>query len=219
MNRPRTPGRRGEQRGAVAVEAALITPLLLIFVFGIIEFSLLLRDSAAVGSAARVGSRMASTAAGAGVGECLTGPEAPPCTPTNTPALAQVAADAIQRAGSAMPADSVEYIWVYRANAQGFPGTATSMDGASCGVDCVEFAWNDATDRFRYASGSWQPATINACLNNVNSMTVGVYVRARHDFLTGLFGDGVDIDDRSVMKFEPLPNESCLPGTRAMDNP
>ena len=46
--------------GAVAVEAALVTPLILLMVFGIIEFTLLLKDAVAVTSAVRVGTRTAS---------------------------------------------------------------------------------------------------------------------------------------------------------------
>ncbi len=38
---------RGE-RGAVAVEAALVTPVVLLMVFGMIEFSFALRDHVAV---------------------------------------------------------------------------------------------------------------------------------------------------------------------------
>ena len=112
--------RRGE-RGAVAVEAALVTPILFLFVLGIIEMSLLMRDTVAVSSAVRVGGRVASVSAGAGPGVCQASADPPPCSPVTTPALAQAAADAIQRAGSAMPKDQIDYILVYRANSGGYP--------------------------------------------------------------------------------------------------
>lgn len=101
-------GRRTtRERGAVAVEAALVTPLIVLILFGIIEMSLLMRDHVATSSAVRVGARMSSAAADAGVGTCPTGPSPPPCTPATAPAFAQAAADAIARAGSALPKDSI----------------------------------------------------------------------------------------------------------------
>ena len=94
---------RFSQRGAVAVEAALVTPLLIIVLLGIVEMTLALKDKVAISSAVRVGARVASAAADAGPGTCDVGPTAPPCTPTSSPAFAQAAADSIQREGSAMP--------------------------------------------------------------------------------------------------------------------
>ena len=53
MFRPRG---RGE-RGAVAVEAALVTPILFLLVLGIIEMSLYMRDTISVTSSVRTGGR------------------------------------------------------------------------------------------------------------------------------------------------------------------
>lgn len=202
---------RGE-RGAVAVEAALVTPLLFFFVLGIIEMSLLMRDTVATTSAVRVGGRVASVSAGAGPGVCQASSNPPPCAPASTPALAQAAADAIQKAGSAMPKDQIEYLLVFEANAKGYPlpeGNTT----LSCSSNCVRFVWDEGLNKFRYASGSWVSTTINACVNHPNRDTVGVAMVAEHPWITGLFGDGVEIKERSVMNFEPLPSEQCMPGT------
>src|SRR5262245_42685421 len=103
------------ERGAVAIEAALVTPLLVLLVFGIIEMSLVMKDTVSVNSSVRVGARVASVSAGTGPGTCPTGPTAPPCTPAQAPALAQAAADAIQRSGTAMPKDSIEWVMIYEA--------------------------------------------------------------------------------------------------------
>jgi Flp pilus assembly pilin Flp len=46
-----------DQRGASAVEFAIIMPLLVVFVFGIIEFSILFYDKAVVTNASREGAR------------------------------------------------------------------------------------------------------------------------------------------------------------------
>jgi Flp pilus assembly protein TadG len=57
--RGRARGRRDE-RGAVAVEFALVTPLLLLLVFGIIDFGWMMNRDMLVGNASRDGARVAS---------------------------------------------------------------------------------------------------------------------------------------------------------------
>src|SRR4051794_24074229 len=88
--------RQRSERGAVAVEAALVTPLLMLLVFGIIEMSLLMRDASGVTNQVRAAARIAATEAGAGT----------PVSAT-TPTLADDAVNAIQNAGSSMPLSSV----------------------------------------------------------------------------------------------------------------
>lgn len=50
--------RKKGQRGAAVVEFAVIAPLLLVLVFGIIEFSILLFDKAMITNASREGARV-----------------------------------------------------------------------------------------------------------------------------------------------------------------
>ena len=210
MARRRVGATRSE-RGAVVVEAALVTPLLLVLLLGIMEMSMLMRDVVSVSSSARVGARMASTAAGAGPGTCKAGD--PVCTPQKAPKVAQMAADAIQTAGSAMPKDSIDYILVYQANSDGYPVPTGNKTLDVCSTNCVKYVWDDPTDKFQYAGGSWDSKSINACLNDPGLMSVGVAVRAHHDWVTGFFGKGVNLSERTVMQFEPLDNASCKPGT------
>lgn len=200
------------ERGAVAVEAALVTPLLLLLLMGIIELSLMMRDVVSTNSSVRTGARVASAAAGAGPGTCQASANPPPCTPATAPAVAQVAADAIQKAGSAMPKDSIEWILVYSANAAGYP-MPTGNTAFTCSTKCVKYVWDTGLNKFRYSSGSWSSASINACLNDAGRESVGVVLQARHNWVTGFFGDGVTLQERSVMQFEPLANETCKPGT------
>ena len=220
-----TPGRRPE-RGAVAVEAALITPVILMLVLGIVEFSLALRDHVSVTSAVRTGARMATTnsALNAGNGTCepdVPGlPPVPPCSPANTPAFAQLAAQAVQQTGTAMPKDSIDYIFVYKANDKGYPGAngATTMPAsitacAAATTPCVAYKWQDSRDRFIYAGGTWSAKSVNACPATADS--VGVYMHVTHGFITKMFGASIALGDRAVMRFEPLPTASCAGGIRA----
>jgi hypothetical protein len=202
-------GARMSERGAVVVEAALVTPLLMAMLLGIIEMALLMKDDVALTSAVRNGGRIASANAGAGPGgsaaedgSCIS-----PCTPKNSPKFAQMAANAIQSAGSALPQDSIQELWIYKANDKGYPGP-NGQKVMACDTNCVRFKWQRTLDEFRYVSGTWLSKSVNACANN-NPDSVGVYMKAKHDFLTGLFTDNVMIEDHAVFTFEPLPALSC----------
>jgi len=193
------------------MEAALVTPLIMVLIFGIIEMALLMRDDVALTSAVRTGGRTASANAGAGPGGVNEGGDCvAPCSPANAPMFAQLAANAIQRAGSALPKDSIKELWVYKANNKGYPGAANSTTMA-CGTNCVKYRWVASKDQFRYSSGSWLSSSVNACANN-SPDAVGIHMVAQHDFLTGFFSDHVNIEDHAVFAFEPLATLTCAPG-------
>jgi hypothetical protein len=208
--------RRRREDGATAVEAALVMPILALLVFGIIEFGFLMKDYAGVSSLVRSGARIASTGADHGPGTCTdTLPDAPPCSPANSPKLAQEAADAIQRAGAVSNPDQIQYILIYKANDKGYPGNDGSTvmpTDCSATANCVKFVWRAALDKFKYNSGTWNSATISACFpgNAANPMDrVGIYMKATHPMMTGLFGSSISLSDRAVMDFEPLATQTC----------
>jgi len=58
------PVKRGSDRGAAAVEFALVVPILLLLVFGIIDFGRMLNAQLQVSEASREGARAASTITG-----------------------------------------------------------------------------------------------------------------------------------------------------------
>jgi hypothetical protein len=198
--------------GAVAVEAALVTPILMLLVFGIIEMALLMKDDVALTSAVRNGGRIASANANSGQagpdqgGYC----EGTKCDPKNSPLLAQMASDAIERAGTALPKNSINELWVFRANSLGFPYPVGNKKW-TCTVQCIKYKWVDNVG-FRYVSGTWVSKDINACANN-NPDQVGIYMKAEHKFLTGFFSKSVQIDDSAIFTFEPLPNNICAGGS------
>jgi TadE-like protein len=207
--------RSRREDGAVAVEAALVIPLLCLLVFGMIEFAFVMRDYASVSSMVRTGARIASTGADHGPGDCDTDPAAPPCAPASTPALAQEAADAVQRSGAISNPGMINYILVYKANNQGYPGPDgnTTMPSSCAGYsNCVMYKWRTNIGRFRYASGSWASTSISACFPGSTGHPmdrVGVYMDATHTMMTGLFGTSIGMHDHAVMDFEPLPTQSC----------
>jgi Flp pilus assembly protein TadG len=60
MNRPPSRGRTAQDRGSVAVEFALVLPVLLLIVFGIIDFGRALNAQIVLTGAAREGVRLAA---------------------------------------------------------------------------------------------------------------------------------------------------------------
>lgn len=176
----RGPGRRND-RGAVAVEAALITPVLLIVVFGIVEFGLVFKDWLAVSSSVRAGTRIASAE--------------PRVATFATDAAAQIA-----REGSAMDMDGVRELWVYKAAVDGSPVGGNGGFGAC--TSCVKFRW-DGT-KFTQISSTWPHTAQNACQGDVNRDNLGVYLQLEHAAITGMFFDRFVISEHTVMALEPM---------------
>lgn len=191
--------RNSGERGAVAIEAALLVPLLVIIAFGMIETALLLRDHVNATSLARAGARVASSEPrfGTVAGHAsLTGPS-----------FAVDAADSMERAASTLPRTAIDYIYIYRAD----PTTGQPLS-ACPGIDCLYYRWNDQpapNGRFVYQASNvpnaFNPASINACLGDPNAQFVGVSVQVNHPWLVRFFpGTGTKVTARAVMKFEPL---------------
>lgn len=194
--------RSRDDRGAVAVEAALVTPLILLIVFGIIEFTLLLKDAVAVTSAVRVGTRTAS---------------AEPRVPT----FLDDTALAMTRTVQTLSKDGLAgakggNLYIYEANpSTGFP-LGSSADTFTCGQNCVRYDWDTGAQKFVYRSGTWDYKQVNACTGDRNHTVVGVRLEYRHSFLTGVFGGGKTLTDESVQSFEPIstfddPDSVCKP--------
>ena len=198
--RPGVPRIRAE-RGAVAVEAALVIPLLMLLVFGMIETAVLLRDFVVTQSLARAGARVASaeprfgTVAGHNGG----------------PSFAQDAADSVERAGASLPRGALDYIWIYQV------GDASGNPASACpGTKCVEYKWNNLpapNGRFVYQGGSWSPSSINACLGDAGAQSVGVRIQVSHAWVLNFpFRDARKVSARAVMKFEPLQPDHTYAG-------
>jgi hypothetical protein len=197
------------RRGAVILETALMAPLLLAIVFGIAEMAFLGRDDAALSSLVHDGGHSAAAA--------LTGHReqsrqaspycASPCSVENAPELADVAASAIENADVSLPKDAIDELWVYRANAQGYPGVAGNTEFGSCVSACVVYRWSPERHAFEYVRGTWLADDISACQGALDS--VGVYLKATHSLRTGLFDHDIEISDHAVFSFEPLAAGVC----------
>jgi Flp pilus assembly protein TadG len=176
--------------GAVAVEAALVTPVLMLMLFGIVELSLMLKDDLAVSAAARAGAR--------------TGSALPRFNDGSTD-FAQQAADQVARSASALDLSAVS-LTIYAADAAGDPQAGGSP--VDCTDRCVHFRYDTSTAAFVRDGGSWSASSINACPGDPAQDAIGVYVSYPHRL--PMLGGTVTLTDRSVMAFEPVaPSQGC----------
>jgi hypothetical protein len=190
--------RRGNgERGATLIESAVVTPVLLLFVFGIFEFGFAFRDYLAVANSTRDAARAASVAG-------------------NVRDADYRMLRAIERASAALPDGAIERIVVWEATgpndavpsgcAGGTPQvnvcnvySAADLTVPEINFGCQEVALGDpvdSPDRF------WCPSTREVSVGTGLDF-VGVYIRITHDYITGLFGDSVVFEDQMILKVEP----------------
>jgi hypothetical protein len=185
---------RGE-RGAALVEMVLIVPVLLTLALGVAEFGLGWKDSLTVSNAMRAGARVGSSAANARTAD-------------------YEVLQAVEAALESIPNDAIEQIVIYEANgpdgviptdcADGNPGPTcnvyvaadldrpdTDFAGGTCAASSPDWNWCP-TDRLARQSGVGGPPDY-----------LGVWIRIRHDFVTGFFGGSMTITDSAVMRLEP----------------
>jgi Flp pilus assembly protein TadG len=171
-----------DDRGVAAVEAAIITPVLFLLLFGIIEFGLVFKDQLAITSAVRSGARIAS---------------AEPRIAT----FATDAASAVAREAGAVDMSDVTALWIYQADSTGHPVGASGTFN-SCTTNCIQYKWSGSG--FTQTSGSWSPTSQNACQGSQDS--VGVYLAYNHMAVTKAIFSTMGLNSYTVMRFEPIPS-------------
>lgn len=180
------------------IEAAIITPVLLLFVFGIFEFGFAFRDYLAVANSTRDGVREASVAG-------------------NVADADYRMMRAIERASAALPDGVIERIVVFKATgANGAIPEAcktttnpTTLDSNSCnlyqpgdfGLDETEFGCDPSSNPTPDPDRHWCPTDRIVAVGTLDF--VGVYMRVSHTYITGLFGTSITFEDTSVLKVEP----------------
>ena len=181
------------------VEAALVLPVMILIVVGILEFGLLFTSYSTTTASTRSGARLSATAYS----------QAGLVASAQNLALEQIAlatAADLKVLNNGTPVGMA----VYKVDPNstdgapygGFPGA--NMSGG-CTSNCIKFAWNPATDTMTKTGGSWTNA--DACGTEVDS--IGVFVQTQHDYITGFFGQTRLVNGHTVMRLEPLPADQC----------
>lgn len=178
VSRPAGMRRARDERGAIALEAALVTVLLFTIVAGIVDCSMYFRTSYEVSSAARAGARIAS---------------ADPLSTT----FARTAALQVTSAMEDLDMTRVTQLWVYKAD----PTTGVPTSGASCTSSCVKFTVS-AAGVPSAGTGSWTGR--QACAGGTVD-AVGVYLEYRNDAPIQFLENKL-IGERTVMRLEQVPS-------------
>jgi Flp pilus assembly protein TadG len=193
--------RLADDRGAVMVEAALVTPLLVFLLFGTLEFGLLFRSHLTLNNATQAGARAASIAGN------------------------QLDADYrilqnIKKESGAIQASSIERIVIYHAASTTDEPSAGCTSGiASTGTGTPD--WTGACNVYTYANFAdaqtafgcgttqidryWCPTSRKTSVSGPQSPPdfLGVWIQVKHNWVTGLFGNSITLNQRVIVKLEP----------------
>jgi Flp pilus assembly protein TadG len=184
----------GDDSGAVAVETALVSMLLIILIFGIVETSLLFKDWLSVSAAARAGARMGSSE-------------------PRVATFAQDSADQVTNGLAGLNPANIQQVWVYKTTG------ATGSPPVNCDMasQCVPFSWNASSSRLTTAfSNNWAASAQNACTADVVGPapnlrdSLGVYIQYKHSGM-GFFFNNAIVSESTVMWIEPLNDVLCKP--------
>ena len=195
LRRDRAGRRTRSERGAALVEASLVTGLFLMLVFFVFEMGFLFRNSLTTSNASREAARAAST-----LGR-------DPDTDYYTIRTAEHGLEAIGL-------QSLDMLVVFKATGPGdtVPGSClTASQAGLCNrytpIDFFaekEDAGGNPTGKFGCGTldGSWCP-TAREAQASVGPDYVGVFVRTKHSYLTGMFGAQTDLEATTILRIEP----------------
>ena len=186
-------------RGVILVELAIMIPVLALLAVGVFEFGMGWRDNLSVANTARAGARIASSSADHRMAD-------------------YDALQAIKAAIADIDSTKIDYVVIYEAStSDGAPsaacaaGTSSSTPGSRCNaytaaqIDSLVPA--DFTGTTACDPGSpdvtYCPVTDRETNFEIGPDYLGVYLKVRHDFVTGVFPGSITITDNAVMRLEP----------------
>ena len=189
---------RSRESGLAAVETAIIAPLLLLMVIGIVEFGLYFWNTTYAQTAVSAGARTGVTQA-------------------RVDDYQLAVKDSVKAAMSNISAEPVS-LTIYKADpSTGLPegGTSTPGDVNTCLAECYRFSWNAGTkDWVQAPSYSWPAADQSACGPLGHNDYLGVAVKFRYQSVTGLLLQNQVIFTSTMMRLEPVSaagGQSCEP--------
>jgi Flp pilus assembly protein TadG len=198
------PGRRQRLRGdegAALIEAAFVTPVFFLLIFGVLEFGSAFRTYLTLSNVTTTASRAAAVAGNDVDGD------------------AQILTS-IKKESAAISVSSIQRVVVYHASGPTDPvpsgcagGTATSGTGSpsytgACNVYTsadISTPTNAATCSITSPARFWCPSVRKVAATGTNGPPdyVGIYVSAQHSYITGLFGKTLSLKSTTVAKLEP----------------
>ena len=204
MRRRRDP-RAHRERGASLLEAALVAPVFFLTVFGVFEIGLLVRSHIVVNAAVSSSVRSAAVLG------------------NQTDADFTMLQTMAHGFGSTDPAN-IEMIVVYKADGgdDSVPAACINAAVVPPGQNCNRYDGDDFAKRYVEADGTrtdwwgcgassiddnWCPDDRQSALSDPGGPDhIGIYVRFRHQFVTGFLGSSTTVEVDQVQRIEPARN-------------
>lgn len=206
-NRPR-PRRLAGDRGAAMAEAALVSPVFIFLIFAVFEFGLAYRDTLTVGDAITDAARVGA----------IQGPDVTPAGETADYSIVNALRDGL----AGLKPAQLQSIVVFKA-ADATVGSAISQVPSSCKsgpssttLKCNFYRPTDAyvavqdgdVDYFKCLLAGdpacgWNPTARVDGPTTADVEFLGVYLRYKHNYVTGFFGKSFTIERASIMRLEP----------------
>jgi Flp pilus assembly protein TadG len=204
-------GRLAGDEGAALIEAAIVSPVLFLFLMGIMEYGLLFKDYLTLSNGLRAGARMAAVAGNSVDADYrivqAVKSEMLAISPANITKVVVFKANGLTDAPSACKSDPVHTVdaanhcnnydgtndWSPVAPAPVPPNTPASN------YDCVTRTW----------ANGWCPTSRLAALTANGTPVagppdyVGIYIVVQHAFLTGFFGSAKTLTGVYITQIEP----------------
>lgn len=182
--------REHSERGVVLVEAAIVTPLVMILLLGMIEFGLLAKDHLTVSNGSRAGARVGSAAG------------TDPLADYNVLKSVQ---------GATASLSSVDTIIVYKATSPSGTVPVSCLGGSGVSGVCNVYDASDlsislaAFQAAGYAKDdSWAAASRQTSQSAPGGPDyIGVYVKGTHNSITNLVLNNRAVKDDVIMRLEP----------------
>lgn len=160
--------RTREQRGAVALEMAIVAPVLVLLVFGMLEFGLAFSTKLGMSSAVNQATRHASV--------------------LGTADYADIEILEALEAGLSGGVGSIDHVDIFKANANGTPlvWDRYRPDGTSCGwTPCPD---PDPGPAVYGSPSNYAPCDRDDKFGDGQVDTIGVQVQYRHAWISGVLG-------------------------------
>ncbi len=194
---PRQPNKtkkRRSERGASAVEFAIILPVLLFLVMGMVEFGLVLKNINILSNAASAGARNGSVEA----------------RNDNYNTVAELATESVLKTNGLQ----ADFIVIYKANRDtGLPDNGgTTWNAAEpryelCTAKCIVYT-RSGTGYSAAGGPGWPASTQMACGLRDTTDAIGVYVSYNHQYITSMFGTTKQVRQHAVFRLEPVPADN-----------
>lgn len=186
-----------DDSGAILAEAAFITPIFFLLIFGILDYGLLFRDYLTLGNGTTAGARMAAVAGNDSLADWNI-------------------IQAVKKGTAAVPPGTVTKLVVFYAAggassippscqsaAAPFTDTTNRCNGYAPSRDWVSTQPLDYNCTTPGYSLGWCPTTRKVTKTGVGPDFLGVYLEFRHQYLTKLFGSSAVISDTTLTRLEP----------------